>query len=168
VSDAAPPPWVKALALDSGSWRALVGAWGWGPFRKAGDPVLDRAVVVTASAATIGRKTGQGRRAVAKQLSKLAAEGWVMRREDGGLVLASWGVPFVFERPEELPDGATWANPAPGPTGPAVVPQDRGPTGPERVPQGRVPQGYPPWSHRTHPYPHRTRTGPTGVPILFS
>jgi hypothetical protein len=75
--------------------------------------------------------------AVAKQLRKLAAIGWVRREDDGSLTLAAWGVPGVFEL-EAHDAGGTWAAPTLTLQGQGVAPQDPG------APQDPTPGGSPP------------------------
>lgn len=103
---AAPPAWVMAVEVDSGSWRCLVGLWTFADFGASGP------THVWPTREQLAERTGQGVNSVKKQLRKLADLGLV-EPASRGWVLA-WGVPTV---------------PGPDTTGPKRCPQYPGTPG---------------------------------------
>jgi len=164
MSVAAPPPWVKALALPSGQWRFLVTAWGWGPFKNAAPdaPPLRKAAKVRASIRTIGEHSGQCRATAAKQAIALCAAGWMRREENGTLTLASWRAPHVFELETAIAKGLVDRDEAGVLSWPESLdgsPPNR--PGVTRTVQGATRPGTTPEPPAVHP---RTVQGPTQPP----
>ena len=141
---AAPPAWVLALDLDSGSWRCLVGLWSYADFGATGD------AHVWPRREQLAERTGQSENALKKQLRKLAELGYVEAEARG------WRL--------------VW-RPARGPQGPAqLTKQD--PTKPSRTQQGRRPPArLGTWrsssSKRDSP-PSGPRPGPTSRPTTLA
>lgn len=128
MSIAAPPAWVLALELDSGSWRCLVGLWSFADYGSTGP------VHVWPRREQLAERTGQSANAVKKQLRKLAelglvevdAHGW---RLAWGAERGPQGPGRVLQAPEQSgPIGSApdTAGPKPGTTGPKKEPTGSG------------------------------------------
>jgi DNA-binding transcriptional MocR family regulator len=140
---AAPPAWVLALDLDSGSWRCLVGLWSYADFGTTGD------AHVWPRREQLAERTGQSENALKKQLRKLAELGYIEAQARG------WRLVWRAERGPQGPARILQAPKHAGPTGSG--PDTTGPKtcGAHRVRPGyyRHPSGY----YRPQNGAHRVR-----------